>query len=47
MILEEFRRDVRVIIDEFITDPVKRSQAIKMLQAQTEPGRGPNHAIVP
>lgn len=47
MIMEEMRRDVRQIIDEFIDDPVKRSQAIKMLQSQTEPGRGPNLAIVP
>ena len=44
MIMEEMRRDVRVIIDEFIDDPVKRSQAIKMLQSQTRPGPGPHLA---
>ena len=37
MIMEEMRRDVRVIIDEYIDDPVKRSQAIKMLQSGLSP----------
>ena len=44
MIMEEMRRDVRVIIDEFISDPVKRSAAIKMLQSQIRPGPGPHLA---
>lgn len=44
MIMEEMRRDVRVIIDEFIDDPTKRSAAIKMLQSQIRPGPGPHLA---
>lgn len=44
MIMEEMRRDVRVIIDEFISDPAKRSAAIKMLQSQIRPGPGPHLA---